>query len=62
MTDFILKQLPYDLSGQAGLALIGKYLKLKRINFNALVVRPHSVRRTTCSNACACTATISGAS
>ena len=35
MTDLILKQLPYDLSGQAGLALIGKYLK--RINFNALV-------------------------
>ena len=35
MTDFILKQLPYDLSGQAGLALIGKYLK--RINFNAVV-------------------------
>lgn len=31
MTDFILKQLPYDLSGQAGLALIGKYLK--RINW-----------------------------
>jgi hypothetical protein len=25
MTDFILKQLPYDLSAQAGLALIGKY-------------------------------------
>ena len=35
MTDLILKQLPYDLSGQAGLALIGKYLK--RINFNAVV-------------------------
>lgn len=35
MTDLILKQLPYDLSGQAGLAPIGKYLK--RINFNALV-------------------------
>jgi Transposase DDE domain group 1 len=35
MTELILKQLPYDLSGQAGLALIGKYLK--RINFNALV-------------------------
>lgn len=35
MTDLILKQLPYDLSGQAGLALIGKYLK--RINFNAQV-------------------------
>jgi hypothetical protein len=35
MTDFIIKPLPYDLSNQAGLALIGKYLK--RINFNALV-------------------------
>ena len=35
MPDLILKQLPYDLSGQAGLALIGKYLQ--RINFNALV-------------------------
>ena len=34
MADFILKQLPYDLSNQAGLALIGKYLK--RINLNAL--------------------------
>ena len=38
MTDLILKQLPYDLSGQAGLALIGKYLK--RINFNARLIRP----------------------
>lgn len=35
MTDFIVKQLPYDLSSHAGLALIGKYLK--RINVNALV-------------------------
>jgi hypothetical protein len=35
MTDLIFKQLPYDLSGQAGLALIGKYLK--RIHFHALV-------------------------
>ncbi|HMS07578.1 MAG TPA: hypothetical protein PKD73_17650 [Burkholderiaceae bacterium] len=35
MIDFIPKQLPYDLSNQAGLALIGKYLK--RINLNALV-------------------------
>ena len=35
MTDFVIKQLPYDLSNQAGLALIGKYLK--RLNFNALV-------------------------
>ena len=42
MTDFILKQLPYDLSGQAGLALIGKYLK--RINFNALVDPAYPVR------------------
>lgn len=35
MSDFLIKQLPYDLSGQAGLALIGKYLK--RVNLNALV-------------------------
>lgn len=38
MTDFLIKQLPYDLSNQAGLALIGKYLK--RIDLNALV-DPH---------------------
>jgi hypothetical protein len=42
MTDFIIKQLPYDLSNQAGLALIGKYLK--RINFNSLVDPTFSVR------------------
>ncbi len=30
MTDFIVKKLPYDLSSQAGLALVGQYLK--RIN------------------------------
>ena len=42
MTDFIIKQLPYDLSNQAGLALIGKYLK--RINFNGLVDPSFSVR------------------
>ena len=42
MTDFILKQLPYDLSNQAGLALISKYLK--RINFNGLVDPAFSVR------------------
>jgi hypothetical protein len=35
MSEFLVKQLPYDLSGQAGLVLIGKYLK--RINLNALV-------------------------
>lgn len=33
MNDLFLKQLPYDLSGRAGLALTGKYLK--RINLNA---------------------------
>ncbi|TXI73266.1 MAG: IS1380 family transposase [Limnohabitans sp.] len=42
MPDFIIKQLPYDLSGQAGLALIGKYLK--RLNFNALVDPAFPVR------------------
>ena len=35
MTDFIIKKLPYDLSSQAGLALIGKYFQC--ININALV-------------------------
>ena len=35
MTDFIIKRLPYDLSSNAGLALVGKYLQ--RINLNALV-------------------------
>jgi len=29
MADFILKQLPYDLSNQAGLALIGQSTELK---------------------------------
>ena len=42
MTDFVIKQLPYDLSHQAGLALIGKYLK--RINLNALVDPAFPVR------------------
>jgi hypothetical protein len=42
MTDFILKQLPYDLSNQAGLAMIGKYLK--RININSLVDPAFAVR------------------
>lgn len=42
MIDFILKQLPYDLSNHAGLALIGKYLK--RININSLVDPAFSVR------------------
>jgi hypothetical protein len=42
MTNFILKQLPYDLSNQAGLALIGKYLK--RINLNSLVDPAFPVR------------------
>lgn len=42
MTEFIIKKLPYDLSGQAGLALVGKYLR--RINFNALVDPAFPVR------------------
>jgi len=42
MTEFIIKQLPYDLGNHAGLALIGKYLK--RLNFNALVDPAFPVR------------------
>jgi len=42
MTDFLIKQLPYDLSSHAGLALIGKYLK--RINVNALIDPAFPVR------------------
>ena len=42
MSDFLIKQFPCDLSGQGGLAFIGKYLK--RINFNALVVPAFPVR------------------
>jgi len=42
MSEFVVKQLPYDLSSQAGLALIGKYLK--RINLNALVDPAFAVR------------------
>ena len=28
MTDFIIKKLPYDLTSNAGLALVGQYTKL----------------------------------
>lgn len=42
MTDFVIKKLPYDLSSQAGLALVGKYLK--HINLNALVDPAFPVR------------------
>jgi hypothetical protein len=35
MTDFIIKKLPYDLSSNAGLALVGKYPK--RIGLDSLV-------------------------
>lgn len=35
MTEFVIKKVPYDLSSQAGLAFVGKYLK--RINLNTLV-------------------------
>ena len=42
MTDFLIKKLPYDLSSQAGLALVGQYLK--RIHFSALVDPKFPVR------------------
>ena len=42
MSEFLVKQLTYDLSSQAGLALIGKYLK--RINLNAIVDPAFPVR------------------
>ena len=42
MTDFLIKKLPYNLSSNAGLALVGKYLK--RININALVDPKFPVR------------------
>ena len=41
-TDFVIKKLPYDLSSNAGLALVGQYLK--RINLNALVDPAFPVR------------------
>jgi hypothetical protein len=49
MTDFIIKKLPYDLSSQAGLALVGKYLR--RINLNALVDPLFPVRSGTSNSA-----------
>ena len=42
MSDCMLKQLPCDLSHQAGLAWVGKYLK--RININSLIDPAFSVR------------------
>ncbi len=42
MTDFVAEKLPCDLSSDAGLALIGKYLK--RVNVNALVDPTFPVR------------------
>ena len=37
MTDFIIKKLPYDLTSNAGLALVGQYTK--PLGINALVDR-----------------------
>ena len=42
MTDFIIKKLPYNLSSNAGLALVGKYLK--SIKLGALVDAQFPVR------------------
>ena len=41
MTDFIIKKLPYDLTSNAGLALVGQYLR--RMDINARVDRPFPV-------------------
>ena len=37
MTDFIIKKLPYDLTSNAGLALVGQYTK--RLEISASVDR-----------------------
>jgi len=36
MTDFIIKKLPYELTSNAGLALVGQYFKRLRINQSSL--------------------------
>ena len=41
MTDFIIKKLPYDLTSNAGLALVGQYMK--RLGINNLVDRKFPV-------------------
>ena len=41
MTDFIIKKLPYDLTSNVGLALVGQYTK--RLGIIALVDRKFSV-------------------
>jgi hypothetical protein len=42
MTSFVIKQLPYELSSNAGLALVGQYLK--RVGLNNLVDPAFPVR------------------
>ena len=49
MSELLIKKLPYDLSSQAGLALVGKYLK--HINLNALVDPAFPVRSGVCNSA-----------
>jgi len=41
MTDFIIKKLPYDLTSNAGLALVGQYMK--RLGISNLVDRKFPV-------------------
>ena len=41
MTDFIIKKLPYDLTSNAGLALVGQYMK--RLGLSARVDRKFPV-------------------
>lgn len=42
MSEFLIQKLPYVLSSQAGLALVGKYLR--HINLNVLVNPAFPVR------------------
>jgi|GEM_PF-3231938 len=39
MTDFIIKKLPYDLTSNAGLALVGQIKQLFFCKFHELVLR-----------------------
>lgn len=47
MTDFIIKKLPYDLTSNAGLAVVGQYMKrLGILSKSANTGRAHGVRYT----------------
>jgi hypothetical protein len=42
MTDFLIKRLPYSLTSNAGLALVGQYIK--RLNISTLLDRRFPVK------------------